>query len=137
MPGVLTRPQHSARKKRSPIATRAVPTVRNGFTPTITPQKIRAPSMIRRAAWRAVGLTELPAAQRKRAVCRVARRRSHSAMPLLGTQYYSMFGADCTRRYGSRYNMIVIVCFLARICLTAGSYCANSKFLSYAASTRI
>ena len=79
VPGVLTRPQQSARKKRSPIATRAVPTVRNGFTPTITPQKIRAPSMIRRAAWRAVGLTELPAAQRKRAVCRVARRPFEAA----------------------------------------------------------
>ena len=79
VPGVLTRPQHSARKKRSPIATRAVPTVRNGFTPTITPQKIQAPSMIRRAAWRAVGLTELPAAQRKRAVCRVARRPFEAA----------------------------------------------------------
>ena len=43
-PGVLTRPQQSARKKRSPIATRAVPTVRNGFTePTITPQKKQRP----------------------------------------------------------------------------------------------
>ena len=35
--------------------------------------------MIRRAAWRAVGLTELPAAQRKRAVCRVARRPFEAA----------------------------------------------------------
>ena len=43
VPGVLTRPQQSARKKRSPIATRAVPTVRNGFTPTITPQKKQRP----------------------------------------------------------------------------------------------
>jgi hypothetical protein len=47
VPGVLTRPKGwavRAKKKRSPIATRAVPTVRNGFTePTITPQKKQRP----------------------------------------------------------------------------------------------
>ena len=43
------------------------------------PESVQAPSMIRRAAWRAVGLTELPAAQRKRAVCRVARRPFEAA----------------------------------------------------------
>ena len=72
VPGVLTRPQQSARKN-------AVPSRRAPCPPYVTdshqqlhhkknnaPESVQAPSMIRRAAWRAVGLTELPAAQRKR-----------------------------------------------------------------------
>ena len=86
VPGVLTRPQQSARKN-------AVPSRRAPCPPYVTdsqnqqlhhkknnaPESVQAPSMIRRAAWRAVGLTELPAAQRKRAVCRVARRPFEAA----------------------------------------------------------